>query len=109
MNWWHSIVNYYKAIGERFHVDPLIFVGIHIVATPVFAGVVWWIIYRKKNNKSLVLPVFAAVLVFNAANIYLIFFGENLPVWIYFFVGTTTLVSGYFTIQKIRKKINKEA
>lgn len=108
MNWWHSIVNYYKAIGEKFNVDPIIFIGIHIVATPLFVAAVWWIVYRKKKKKSLVLPIFSAIFVFNAANIYLILFGNHLPVWIYAFVGSTTIISGYFTVKKIRKKLHGE-
>lgn len=105
MNWWRGIVNYYKAIGEHFHVDPVVFLGIHIVATPIFAAVVWWIIRQKRQKRSLVLPVFAGVLVFNAANLYLIVFGTGIPAWIYFFVGATTFISGYFTVKKIRKKL----
>lgn len=105
MGWWHAIVNYYKLIGKNYHVDPAIFVGIHIVATPVFAAIVWWIIYQKRKHKSIVVPVFTAVLIFNAANFYLVIFGKGIPLWIYAFAVTTTLVSGYFTTQKIRKRL----
>ena len=106
MDWWNAIIQYYKAIGEKFHVNPVVFVGIHIVATPVFALAAWWIIYRKRKRQSLAIPVFAAVLVFNAANLYLIIFGQGIPFWIYAFVGFTTLLSGYFTAKKIRKKMD---
>lgn len=108
MDWWHGIVYYYKSIGEKYHVDPVIFVGIHIVATPVFAAAVWWLIYQKRRKKSIVFPVFMAILVFNAANLYLIFLGIGIPLWIYLFVGVTTAVSTYFTIQKIRKKLSAQ-
>ncbi len=105
MNWWNAIVAYYKAIGEKFQVDPVIFVGIHIIATPLFAAAVAWIIYNKKKKRSILWPSINAAFIFNAANIYLILFGENIPWWVYTFVGTTTLISSYFTIQKIKKKI----
>jgi hypothetical protein len=106
MTWWDAIVNYYKEIGERYSVDPVIFVGIHIIATPLFAAAVWWIIYNKKKHRSLVTPVIVATLVFNAANIYLIAVGKNIPWWIYAIVVTTTIISSYFTIKKVRKKLS---
>jgi hypothetical protein len=107
MNWWHFIVDYYKTIGERYNVNPVIFLGIHIVATPVFAITVSWIVYCKRKKQSLALPIFAAILVFNAANIYLILFGKGLSWWIYAFVATTTLVSGFFTVRMVRNRITK--
>jgi hypothetical protein len=105
MDWWNAIIHYYKAIGEKFHVNPVIFVGIHIVATPVFALAAWWIVASKRKNKPLTIPIFVAVLVFNAANLYLVIFGKSIPFWIYAFVGSTTLLSGYFTAKRIRKKM----
>ena len=106
MDWWHAIVHYYQSLGEKYQVNPIIFVGIHIVATPVFAAAVWWIAYQKRRHRSLVFPIFIAILVFNAANLYVIFFGKGIPFWIYVFVATTTVVTGYFTIQKIKRKLS---
>jgi hypothetical protein len=105
MTWWESIKQYYIAIGEKYEVDPLLFVGIHVIATPLFAASVAWIIYNKKKNKSLVLPSAVAIFIFNAANVYLILFGKNIPFYIYAFVGSTAIISGYFTYKKIRKKL----
>ena len=105
MTWWESIKNYYITIGEKYEVDPLLFVGIHVVATPLFAAAVAWIIYNKKKDKSLVVPSLVAIFIFNAANIYLIIFGKNIPFYIFAFVGTTAIISGYFTYRKIKKKI----
>ncbi len=105
MKWWDAVVNYYKMVGEKYGVDPVIFVGIHIVATPLFALAVWWIIYKSKKKQSLVLPVIIATVIFNAANIYLIVFGVNIPWFLYTILAITTLITGYFTIKKIRKKV----
>jgi len=105
MGWWDAIVNYYKEIGERYSVDPVLFVGIHVIATPLFAAAVWWIIYNKKKHRSLLTPVVVATLIFNAANIYLIAVGKNIPWWIYAIVGGTTLISSYFTVKRVRKRL----
>lgn len=105
MNWWEAIKKYYTTLGERYEVDPLIFVGIHVIATPLFVAAVAWIIYNKRKKKSLVIPSLVAVFIFQAANIYLVIFGKNLPFWIYAIVGTLTLVSSYFTYLNVRKKL----
>lgn len=31
-----AIKEYYITIGNKYHVDPVIFLGIHVVATPLF-------------------------------------------------------------------------
>lgn len=105
MNWWETIKNYYSTIGEKYGVDPLVFVGIHVIATPLFAAAVWWIIYNKKKKRSIVIPGLVAVFIFNAANIYLIIFGKGIPFYIYAIVGLSAVISGYFTFRKIKKKI----
>ena len=107
MNWWHQIVDYYKTLGEKFNVDPGIFVGIHITATPLFAAAVSWIIYNGKKKRSLVVPVIVATLIFNSANIYLVVMGKNIPWWIYALLCLTTLFTGYFSFRNIREKIIK--
>lgn len=107
MNWWTTIVDYYKTIGEKYSVDPVIFVGIHIVATPLFAASVWWIVHNRKTGRSIIVPVIIATLVFNAANIYLIVNGKDIPWWIYGIVAATTILSSFITIKKIKARLNR--
>jgi uncharacterized membrane protein len=106
MEWWEAIKNYYTTLGEKYSVDPILFVGIHVVATPLFAAAVAWIIYNHKKKKSIILPSIVAAFIFNAANIYVIAVGKNIPWWIYGIVGVTTIISTYVTVKKIRKKLN---
>lgn len=104
---WESIRHYYTIIGEKYHVDPVIFVGIHVIATPLFIMAVAWIVRNAKRKKSIFIPGITSAFIFNAANIYLVFFGKNIPVWIYLIIGTTTIITSYFSIKKIRHKIKK--
>ncbi len=104
-NIWEAIKKYYTTLGESYHVDPLIFVGIHVIATPLFVIAVAWVIKNYRCKKPMVLPVFVAVLIFNAANIYLVIFGRNIPSWIYTILLVTTLLTGYFSYKKVRKKM----
>jgi len=66
-----------------------------------------WIITNHKKKRSIFIPSLVAAFVFNAANIYLIIFGNNIPSWIYLIIGATTLISSYFSIVKIRNKMHK--
>lgn len=102
---WNLIKHYYVSIGERYHVNPVIFPAIHIIATPLFIASVWWIVYNHKHKSSIILPVVVAILVFNAANIYLVAAGKNIPIWVYMILLASTLLSGYFTIIKVRKRL----
>ncbi len=104
-NIWEAIKHYYISLGENYKVDPVIFLAIHVVATPVFIAVVAWIVSNYKAKRSLVLPVVVATLVFNAANIYLVIEGKNIPWWIYAILASTTIITGYFSIKKIKKKL----
>lgn len=104
-NAWEAIKKYYITLGENYHVNPIIFFGIHVVATPLFVLSVAWIIKNYREKKSMLWPVIISVLIFNAANIYLVIFGKNIPWWIYTLLIITTLVSGFFSYKKVRKKM----
>jgi prepilin signal peptidase PulO-like enzyme (type II secretory pathway) len=106
-NIWEAIKNYYITLGENYKVNPLIFLGIHVAATPLFIASVAWLIRWYRHNKALTLPIIVSFLIFNSANIYLVMFGKNIPWWIYAILLTTTLISGYFSYKKIRKKMKK--
>ena len=104
-NIWEAIKHYYISLGENYNVDPGIFLAIHIIATPLFIAAVAWIVSNYKAERSLALPAIVAMLVFNAANIYLVIAGQNIPWWIYAILVGTTVISGYFSIKKIKQKL----
>ena len=105
-NIWDAIKNYYLTLGKNYHVDPAVFLGIHVLATPLFLLAAAWVIKNYQQKKSILLPVIIAVLIFNAANIYLVMAGKNIQWWIYAILAVTTIVSGYFSFKKIHHKIN---
>lgn len=105
---WHTIKDYYITLGENYQVNPIIFLGLHIIATPLFILSVAWLIKNYRQKKSIVWPVIVSIFIFNAANIYLVIFGKNIPWWIYAILAATTIISGYFSFKKVRKKINAE-
>ncbi|MBU0695080.1 MAG: hypothetical protein KKE39_00945 [Bacteroidetes bacterium] len=56
MNIWELFKQHYIQLGEKYEVDPLIFLGIHVIATPLFALTVWWLVYSRRKHKSLIKP-----------------------------------------------------
>ena len=104
-NIWEAIKDYYISLGENYKVDPIIFLAIHVIAIPVFIATVAWIVKNYRAKQPLILPIIIATLVFNAANIYLVMAGKNIPWWIYAILAATTILSGYFSIRKIKKKL----
>ena len=102
---WENIKNYYITLGKNYHVDPIIFLGIHIIATPLFVLSVAWLLRNYHRKKEIIFPSLVSVFIFNAANIYLVLFGKNIPWWIYAVLALTTIISSYFSYIKIRKKM----
>lgn len=103
---WEAIKEYYITIGNKFHVDPVLFLGIHVVATPLFILASAWVVKKYKKKQSVILPAITSVFIFNAANIYLILFGKNIPWFIYFILAITSIITGYFSFLKIKNKLD---
>ena len=104
-NIWQAIKNYYISLGKNYHVNPVLFLGIHVVATPLFVLSVAWMVKNYRHKKSILWPVILSVFIFNVANIYLVIFGKKIPWWIYTILGITTIISGYFSYKKVRRKM----
>jgi hypothetical protein len=102
---WDTIKNYYINLGNNYHVNPIIFLGIHVIATPLFIFSISWLVKNYKTKKNFFLPAIVSVFIFNAANIYLVLFGRNIPWYIYFILATTTIISSYFSFLKIKRKL----
>lgn len=106
MKWWEAIKNYYQSLSDKYDVNPVIFLGIHVVATPLLMLTLWWVVRNSRLKKPLIAPVLASLFFFNAANIYLVAVGHNVPVWIYIVITILTVYSGYITYKKVMKKIS---
>ncbi|MEO6960893.1 MAG: hypothetical protein ABIY90_02945 [Puia sp.] len=102
---WESIKQYYMTLGETYHVNPIIFVGIHAMATPIFILSVAWLVSNYRKKKGTIFPIIVTTLVFNAANIYLVIFGRNIPWYIFAIFAVTTVISGYLSYIKIKNKM----
>lgn len=104
MEYWQAFTAWFLSLGEKYHVNPYIFGGIYIGAIPFFFLCLTWTIRNMRQKKSFVLPLLLTGLFFISAYLYLIIAGENIPYWVYIFIGLMVLYGIYSTWQKINKK-----
>ncbi len=108
MEWWETFKDWFLSLGEKYNVNPYIFGGIYLGAVPFFFLSLYWTIKNIRNKKSFVLPAMLTGLFFISAYLYLIIVGENIPVWVYIFIGVMVLYGIYSTVNKINKKTKDE-
>lgn len=101
----HNLQEWFFSLGDKYHVNPIIFGSIYVGAIPFFFLSLMWLTQNIKKHKSVVLPVLSSGLCFISAYLYLIIAGRNIPVWVYFVIACLVLYGGYSTIQKIRSKV----
>ena len=106
MEWWETSKDWFMSLGEKYNVNPFIFGGIYLGAIPFFFASLYWTIKNIKKKKSFVLPAILTGTFFISAYLYLIVAGENIPVWVYIFIGVMVIYGIYSTLNMIRKKTN---
>jgi Na+/melibiose symporter-like transporter len=105
MNIWQNIYDYYFEISTKYAVNPIVFISIHAVCTPLLILVIWWLLRTKKLGKPIIAPLLCAIVLYNIANVYLVIVGRNIPLYIYLMLILFTLYSGYISVSKIREKL----
>jgi hypothetical protein len=106
---WEFIKEHYMLLARTYGVDPAIFIGIHVVVTPIFIVSVSWLIRNYRSGKDITLPLIVTIILYNIANIFLVISGKNIPWYIYAAIAATTLFTGYFSYGRIRKKMQSES
>ena len=109
MSWWETFKEWFLSLGDKYNVNPYIFGTIYIGAIPLFFLGLSWTIKNIKEKKSIVLPVLLTGLCFISAYLYLLIAGENIPWWVYVFIGLMVVYGIYSTIKKIKEKTKDEA
>ncbi len=95
-----------EASRTNYGVDPIIFVIISTIASPAF----YYGLYRliravvKRNGREIMLwgPIFGCA--FIAPYVYVLFFGRNLPWWVYVVIGLLVAQGVYSLLSKIRSR-----
>ncbi len=105
MELWDAFKEWFLSLGTRYNVNPYIFGGIYIGAIPLFFICLRWSIKNMRHKKPFVLPLLLTGCCFISAYLYLIIAGENIPMWVYLFIGLMIAYGIYSTAIKIKKKL----
>lgn len=115
-----NIIEYYRNIAIiNYHVDPIIFIVLIIISIPFYyygLFVMGKIIYRLKTKHKLIgkeilkHKEFIRALVINqvawiAPYIYVLFWGENLPLWFWVLIFAYIILAAYLFYKKIFVKV----
>ena len=101
---WEQIYEWFMGLGEPYGVDPVIFGAIYVGAIPFFWVAIAWLVYNIKNKKSVTGPVLLACACAISAYVYLIFVGENVPMWVYGLIVAIIAYAIYSTLNKVKQK-----
>ena len=105
MQWWEIYKEWFLNLGGKYGVNPYIFGSIYIGAIPFFFLSLSWTIRNIKRKKPIVLSVLLTGAFFISAYLYLIIAGNNIPVWLYVFIGVMIAYGIYSTVRKIKSNI----
>ena len=99
-----EIYNWFMGLGEPYGVDPIIFGSIYVGAIPIFWLAIIWLVRNIKQKRSVTGPVILACSCAISAYVYLIFVGENVPMWVYGLIVAIIFYAIYSTLNKVKQK-----
>ena len=107
MEWWETFKEWFLSLGEKYNVNPYIFGGIYLGAIPFFFVSLSWTIKNIKKKRSFVIPVLLTGFFFISAYLYLMIVGQNLPIWVYIFIGLMICYGIFSAVKKVKEKTKK--
>jgi len=102
-----ALQRWFFTLGAEYGVDPLVFGLIYVGAIPCFVTSVAWLVRNVQRGRSILLPAMCTSFCFVSAYIYLAVAGENIPSWVWVFIGGMMLLGAFFTARQIKKKLNE--
>ena len=96
---------WFLSLGAEYGVNPYIFGAIYVGAIPFFLLSIAWLVRNARAGKSTLLPTMAAGFFFISAYLYLAVVGNNIPVWVWIFLGVLIVYGAWSSIRDTRKKI----
>ncbi|WAT18525.1 hypothetical protein OZN62_02790 [Aurantiacibacter sp. MUD11] len=92
-------------LGAQYNVNPYVFAAIYVGAIPFFFASIGWLVKRARAGRSTVVPTMLAGFFFVSAYLYLGIFGEDIPLWVWIFLGALVAYGAVSTIRDTRRKI----
>jgi amino acid transporter len=99
-----EIYNWFMGLGEPYGVNPVIFGSIYVGAVPFFWAAIAWLVHNIRKKRSITGPVIMACACAISAYVYLIFAGENVPLWVYGLIVAIIVYAIYSTLKKVKRK-----
>lgn len=100
-----AINDWILGLGADYGVNPYIFAAIYVGAIPFFFASIAWLVKRARAHRSTVVPTMCAGFCFVSAYLYLAIAGENIPVWVWIFLGVLVVYGAWSTVRDTRRKI----
>ena len=100
-----AINEWILGLGAQYGVNPYIFAAIYVGAIPFFLASIAWLVKRARAHRSTVVPTLCAGFCFVSAYIYLAIAGENIPLWVWIFLGVLVVYGAWSTVRDPRRKI----
>lgn len=100
-----AINEWILGLGAEYGVNPYIFAAIYVGAIPFFLASIAWLVKRARAHRSTVVPTLCAGFCFVSAYIYLAIAGENIPLWVWIFLGVLVVYGAWSTVRDTRRKI----
>lgn len=100
-----AINDWILGLGADYGVNPYVFAAIYVGAIPFFLASIGWLVKRARGGQSTVLPTMLAGFFFVSAYLYLAVAGENIPLWVWLFLGLLVLYGAWSQVRQTRKKI----
>jgi len=101
---WGNLYEWFIGLGEPYGVDPIVFGLIYVGAIPFFWAAIMWMAYNIRKKRPVTAPLLMACCCAVSAYVYLIFAGENVPLWAYGLVILIIIYAIYSTIKKVHRK-----
>lgn len=99
---WTTIVDWVSAIGERYGVNPTVFVILYFGGLPIIGLAISWMIRNRRNRRPIHIPLLSGTIASASAYLYVIVVGDNIPVWIYALVISTLAYALWWLVRKAR-------
>ncbi|MEE9170359.1 MAG: hypothetical protein V3U73_11365 [bacterium] len=102
-----SIKEWFLGLGQHYGVNPVIFGALYVGAIPFFSASIAWLARNSRRKKSIVVPTLVAGFFFVSAYLYLIFVGNNVPLWVYGFVVAMIVFGAISTAKKVKARVQE--
>jgi hypothetical protein len=111
MEWFDRVVlggirDMMRAARDNYGVDPVAFIVIYLASVPFFYYSIFRMLRALARRQQQAIIVWSMVFLGSTAApfLYVLFFGRNLPWWVYLVIGVLIGQGVYSLIRRLRKK-----